>query len=99
MTVVREYNELITSVESQRDALVIILTASRADGEERLPITEAQKETAANAAKSVLEGVGADVGANSTAFVIPGEELADGQTLTLRVRATLNREPAPDQTL
>ena len=31
MTVVREYNELITSVESQRDALVIILTASRAD--------------------------------------------------------------------
>ena len=70
MTVVREYNELITSVESQRDALVIILTASRADGEERLPITEAQKETAANAAKSVLECVGADVGANSTAFVI-----------------------------
>ena len=51
MTVVREYNELITSVESQRDALVIILTASRADGEERLPITEAQKETAASAAR------------------------------------------------
>ena len=78
---------------------MIILTAWRADGDDRLPTTEAQNDTAANAAKSVLECVGADVGANSTAFVIPGEELADGQTMTLRVRATLNRDPAPDQTL
>ena len=44
--------------EDKADAVVIILGAKRNDGEH---ITDAQKDAAMNAAKSVLQIVGADV--------------------------------------
>ena len=88
-------NNVVSSVESQKDVIVIVLTASRIDENgTSTPITDAQKETAMNAAKSVLQCVGADVAANSTAFLIPAVELAEGERLTLDVSATLNKQGA-----
>lgn len=72
----------ITSTFDKRDVIIIAIGATRSDGEH---ITDAQKETAMNAAKSVLQVVGADVAANSTA-ILNQEDLEDGETIT----ATIN---------
>lgn len=85
-------NEVITGIESQRDVIVLVLAASRIDENgERLPITDGQKETAMNAAKSVLQCVGADVTVNSSALLFPAVELQDGETLKLSVLTTLTK--------
>ena len=47
-----------------------------------------------NAAKSVLQCVGAEVAANSTAWIIPAVELAEGETLALNVTGTLTKTTA-----
>lgn len=81
---------VITGIEGQKDIVVLILAASRTDENENpVPITDAQKETAMNAAKSVLQCVGADVAANSTAWIIPAVEVGEDETLTLNVSAQL----------
>ncbi|MBR5757119.1 MAG: hypothetical protein IKX88_00795, partial [Thermoguttaceae bacterium] len=60
------------SFDGKRDVVVITLGVSREDGER---ITDAQKNAAMEAAKSVLQIVGADVDANSTAVLAPaGDE-------------------------
>lgn len=88
-------NQVIAEIESQKDVVVLILTASRTDETgARVPITDAQKETAMNAAKSVLQCVGAEVAANSTAWILPAVELAEGETLALNVLATLTKTTA-----
>lgn len=85
-------NEVITGIEEQKDVIVLVLAASRIDENgERLPIIDGQKETAMNAAKSVLQCVGADVAENSTALLIPAVELQDGETLKLSVLTTLTK--------
>ena len=64
-------NSVISGIESQKDVVVLILAASRTDETgARVPITDAQKETAMNAAKAVLQCVGAEVAANSTAWIL-----------------------------
>ena len=79
-------NSVISGIESQKDVVVLILAASRTDETgARVPITDAQKETAMNAAKAVLQCVGAEVAANSTAWILPAVELAEGETLALNV--------------
>ena len=88
-------NSVISGIESQKDVVVLILAASRTDETgARVPITDAQKETAMNAAKSVLQCVGAEVAANSTAWIIPAVELAEGETLALNVLGTLTKTTA-----
>lgn len=90
-TVVSE-NAVITGIESQRDVIVLILAASREDENgNAIPITGAQKETAMNAATSVLQCVGADVAANSTALLIPAVELEENESLVLNVTAQLTK--------
>lgn len=85
-------NEVIAGIESQKDVVVLILAASRTDETgARVPITDAQKETAMSAAKSVLQCVGAEVAANSTAWILPAVELAEGETLALNVSAALTK--------
>lgn len=81
-----------TTINGARDVVVIVLAASREDENgERLPITDGQKETAMNAAKAVLQCVGADVSVNSTAWVIPPVEQADDETICLEVAATVTK--------
>ena len=85
-------NSVISGIESQKDVVVLILGASRTDETgARVPITDAQKETAMNAAKAVLQCVGAEVAANSTAWILPAVELAEGETLVLNVDVKLIR--------
>ena len=64
----RRFGEMkIQSVfDEKRDLVVIALGVSREDGEH---ITGAQKDAAMNAAKAVLELVGAEVDANSSAIL------------------------------
>ncbi len=86
---------VITGIESQKDVVVLILTASRTDENgDRAAITDAQKETAMNAAKSVLQVIGAEVDANSTAWIIPAVELGEGETLALNVSAQMVKTAA-----
>ena len=85
-------NSVISGIESQKDVVVLILAASRRDeNDEYVAITDAQKETAMNAAKSVLQCVGAEVAANSTAWILPAVELAEGESLVLNVTAQLTK--------
>ena len=44
-----------------------------------------------NAAKSVLQCVGAEVAANSTALLIPAVELEENESLVLNVTAQLTK--------
>jgi len=90
-------NSVISGIESQKDVVVLILAASRTDETgARVPITDAQKETAMNAAKAVLQCVGAEVAANSTALLVPAAELQPGETLALNVDVKLIRTDQPE---
>ena len=91
MNVVKEYNSIISSVDSQQDVVVLVLTVSREVEGERVPIVAAQKDAAMNAAKSVLQCLDANVGAFSTAMLVPAEELQPGETLALNVDVKLIR--------
>lgn len=91
MNVVKEYNSIVSSVDSQQDVVVLVLTASREVEGERVPIVAAQKDAAMNAAKSVLQCLDANVGAFSTALLVPAEELQSGETLALNVDVKLIR--------
>lgn len=85
-------NSVRMGINGARDVVVIVLAASREDENgDRVPITDGQKETAMNAAKAVLQCVGADVSANSTAWVIPPVEQADDETICLEVEATVTK--------
>ena len=91
MNVVQEYNSIVSSVDAQQDVVVLVLTASREVEGERVPIVGAQKDAAMDAAKSVLQCLGADVGAFSSSLVVPAVELAEGETLALNVDVKLIR--------
>ena len=91
MNVVQEYNSIVSSVDAQQDVVVLVLTASREVEGERVPIVASQKDAAMNAAKSVLQCLGADVGAFSSSLVVPAVELAEGETLALNVDVKLIR--------
>ncbi len=91
MNVVKEYSSIVSSVGAQQDVVVLVLTASREVEGERVPIVGAQKDAAMDAAKSVLQCLGADVGAFSTALLVPAVELAEGETLALNVDVKLIR--------
>lgn len=89
MSVVHEYNSIVSSVDAQQDVVVLVLTASREVDGERVPIVSAQKDAAMNAAKSVLQCLDANVGAFSTALLVPAVELAEGETLGAKVDVKL----------
>lgn len=91
MNVVQEYNSIVSSVDAQQDVVVLVLTASREVEGERVPIVGAQKDAAMDAAKSVLQCLGADVGAFSAALLVPAAELQPGETLALNVDVKLIR--------
>ena len=96
---IHEYSNVITGIESQKDIIVLILTASRTDDNGNLvAITEAQKETAMQAGKSVLQCVGADVSANSTALLIPAVTLGENETLALNVSTVLTKTETESET-
>ena len=85
-------NSVRMGINGARDVVVIVLAASREDENgDRVPITDGQKETAMNAAKSVLQCVGADVAANSTAWVIPPIEQADDENVVVEVSASVSK--------
>ena len=88
---VKKYNSIVSSVDSQQDVVVLVLTASREVEGERVPIVSSQKDAAMNAAKSVLQCLGADVGAFSTALLVPAAKLQPGETLALNVDVKLIR--------
>ena len=73
----------------RRDVIVLMIGASRADGEH---ITDGQKDAAMNAAKSVLQVVGAEVDAVSTAFLLQDADVAEGDALYVRTTAELFKQ-------
>lgn len=91
MNIIKEYNSIVSSVDSQQDVVVLVLTASREVEGERVPIVAAQKDAAMDSAKSVLQCLGADVGAFSTALLVPAVELQPSETLALNVDVKLIR--------
>jgi hypothetical protein len=91
---VKKYNSIISSVDSQQDVVVLVLTASREVEGERVPIVASQKDAAMHAAKSVLQCLGADVGAFSSSLVVPAVELAEGETLGAKVDIRLVKNTA-----
>lgn len=91
MNVVQEYNSIVSSVDAQQDVVVLVLTASREVEGERVPIVAGQKDAAMDAAKSVLQCLGAEVGAFSTALLVPATELQPGELLALNVGVKLIR--------
>lgn len=91
METLREFSTVMASVGSQKDAVVIVLACSREADGERVPLVDAQKEAAMNAAKATLQCLGADVSACSTAFLFPAVELQENEALTLKVDAALQK--------
>ncbi len=67
--------EFTTLFDDAADVIVITIGAKRTDGGH---VTDAQKDAAMNAAKSVLQMIGADVQANSSAIINP-LELQEGE--------------------
>lgn len=92
-TVIQSYSPAISVVDRETDAiLAIVLAASRTEGGERLELTPSQKEMAMNAAKAALEIIpGTIVAASSTSFVLPTPTLNDGESLTLKIGAELEK--------
>lgn len=70
--------------DGKRDVVLVALGVSCEDGGH---ITDAQKNAAMEAAKSVLQIVGADVDANSTAILAPAN--VDCDALTVRTTLAL----------
>lgn len=84
---------LTAEILDKRDVLVLVVGASREDGEH---VTDAQKATAMNAAKSVLQMVGADVAVSSTAFLC-NAELTENETLTVETAVKIWKNPQEDE--
>lgn len=89
METVREYPTQVTSVGAHKDALVLIVCASREVGGEFVPLVDAQIDAALAGARAALQCVGAEVEGVSTAFLIPSVELGEEETLTLQTSAVL----------
>ncbi len=82
----------ITGVEDDRDIVVIILSVKRTteDGS-YASITDGQKDAAMNAAKTVMQVLGADVNANSSAILIPSTSLGQNAPMRVNVQATVEK--------
>lgn len=85
--------EKTANFSGKRDVVLLILGASRKDGEH---ITDGQVGSALNTAKSVLQMVGAYVDAASSAFLLPDDAFAEGETLTVRTLVEMFKESASD---
>lgn len=72
--------QLTALLSGASDVLVITLGARRPNGEH---ITDAQKDAAMNAAKSVLQIIGAEVEANSTA-ILESLESQENQSVVVK---------------
>ena len=99
MEIVKRYPATISSLDGNTDAIIIALSASREVDGARVPITAAQKDAAMEAAKAVLQCVGAEVGAFSSALLVPGTETAENETLglTIDVAVTKNANEDPQE--
>ena len=82
-------NNRTAKFSDRRDAIVLILGASRQDGEH---ITDAQKDAAMNAAKAVLQIAGADVDASSSAFLLSDPDFQEGDEFTVQTTVSIYKE-------
>ena len=71
--------QLVSRVEEGQQAVVIVLLAQNESG---APITEGQKQTAACAAQSALELVGAEVASQSSAIMFDPTSVGEVAKLT-----------------
>ena len=78
---------LHASIEGKADFIVFVIAANPSNGEH---ITDAQKDAAMNAAKSVLQMCGADVVANSTAILVNADDITNDAELTFDAACTLS---------
>lgn len=96
--IVKTYSTLVAGVENEKDVVVIILSAHREDENgEKVSITESQAESAMSAARSVMECLGAEVGACCNSYVIPSVELAENENLTLKVSSKIVKATAGEE--
>ncbi|MBQ9875368.1 MAG: hypothetical protein IJM30_13015 [Thermoguttaceae bacterium] len=85
-TLIRQETPQIAGFTDKSDLIVLTIGAKRKDGGH---ITDAQKDAAMNSAKAVLQMIGAEVEASSSAFLINESDLAEGETLTVKTYVEL----------
>ncbi|MBQ9873651.1 MAG: hypothetical protein IJM30_04220 [Thermoguttaceae bacterium] len=95
MRTIKEYPAALASIDGARDVLVLVLTASRTLEGETVSVVGAQKDAALEAAKSVLQCLGVDVGAFSYALPIPRGETEGLDPVGLSIDVAI---VAPDET-
>lgn len=85
------YPQQITNINNERQCVVITLLAYRTDDEgNRVALTKSQVESARNAAAAALEILdGTEVESTSTPILLPDATLAEGETMTLTVDASI----------
>lgn len=90
----------VTGINDERQAIVIVLLAHREDANGNIvQLTASQKEAARNAAQSALEITdGTEVLGTSTALLLPTVELAENETLTLTIDASVVKGGTTEET-
>ena len=90
----------VTGINDERQAIVIVLLAHREDANGNIvQLTASQKEAARNAAQSALEITdGTEVLGTSTALLLPSVELAENETLTLTIDASVVKGGTTEET-
>lgn len=90
----------VTGINDERQAIVIVLLAHREDANGNIvQLTASQKEAARNAAQSALEITdGTEVLGTSTALLLPTVELAENETLTLTIDASVVKGGITEET-
>lgn len=95
---IQTYPSQITGISGERQAVVLVLLAHREDADGNIqPLTASQKEAARNAAQAALEITpGTEVLGTSTALLLPEVELAECETLTLTIDASVVKNEAAE---
>lgn len=95
---IQTYPSQITGISGERQAIVLVLLAHREDENGNIQqLTASQKEAARNAAQAALEITpGTEVLGTSTALLLPEVELAEGETLTLTIDASVVKNEAAE---
>ena len=97
METIQTFPEQVTGISGEKQAIILVLLAHREDADgNAVALTASQKEAARNAAQSALEITpGTEVFGTSTALLLPNVELAEGETLTLTIDASVIKNDAP----
>ena len=95
LSLIEKTPDIINGIEDKRDVIVLVIAAKRNDGEH---IVDAQKDAAMDAAKSVLQIVGAEVSASSTSILLPIDAEEQGVVVKTSCEIWRNVDDSEDET-